>query len=118
MSHKFVLVVSDEEEDKHGEITVLETADEAERLIETLLEAGYDRERMQMFFGAEAEFETTYRPVVSLVDGEVAGEAQPEPSLAGNGNGRSASPDRLSSLFPSARGEASDLYISGCEAAA
>jgi hypothetical protein len=118
MSDKFVLMVSDEEEDKHGEITLLETADEAERLIETLLEAGYDRERMHVFSGAEAEFETTYRPVVSIGDGEVAAEAQPEPVQAGNGNGRSASSVRVSSLFRSTRDDATGVYISGCEAAA
>ena len=118
MSDKFVLVVSDEEEDKHGEITILETADEAERLIETLLEAGYDRERLRVFSGAESRFETSYRPVVSIGEGEVASEAQPAPVKAASGNGRSADSVRVSSLFRSTRHDATEIYISGCEAAA
>ena len=40
MSDKFVLVVSDESDRKHGEISVLNTAHETERLVETLLDAG------------------------------------------------------------------------------
>ncbi len=69
MSDKFVLVVSDENDRKRrGEISVLDTAHETERLLETLLEAGFDQERIRVFTGSEAEFVTTYRPVVSLAD--------------------------------------------------
>ncbi len=69
MSDKFVLVVSDENDRKRrGEISVLDTAHETERLVETLLEAGFDQERIRVFTGSEAEFVTTYRPVVSLAD--------------------------------------------------
>ena len=38
MSDKFVLVVSDEKDGKHGEISVLDAAHKIERLVETLLE--------------------------------------------------------------------------------
>ncbi len=68
MSDKFVLVVSDESDPNHGEISVLDTAHEAERLVETLLEAGFDQERIWVLMGSEAEFVTTSRPVVSLAD--------------------------------------------------
>ena len=68
MSEKFVLVVSDESDSKHGEISVLDTAHETERQVETLLEAGFDQERIRVFTGSEAEFVTTSRPVVSLAD--------------------------------------------------
>ncbi len=68
MSDKFVLVVSDESDRKHGEISVLDTAHETERMVETLLEAGFDHERIRVLTGSEAEFVTTYRPVVSLAD--------------------------------------------------
>ncbi len=68
MSDRFVLVVSDENDRKHGEISVLDTAHETERLVETLLEAGFDQERIRVLTGSEAEFVTTYRPVVSLAD--------------------------------------------------
>ncbi len=68
MSDKFVLVVSDNSDGKHGEISVLNTAHETERLVETLLDAGIDQERIRVFTGSEAEFAVTYRRVVSLAD--------------------------------------------------
>ncbi len=68
MSDKFVLVVSDESDRNHGEISVLDTAHETERLVETLLEAGLDQERIRVLRSSEAEFVTTSRPVVSLAD--------------------------------------------------
>ncbi len=120
VSDKFVLVVSDESDGKHGEISVLDSAHEAERLVETLLEAGFDQERIRVLTGSETEFVTTYRPVVSLADEanpttvparpasdqaepevvEVGAEAEGEPVEANSGNGRS-----MSSLFRSARDE-------------
>jgi hypothetical protein len=68
MSDKFVLVVSDERDDKHGEIAVLDNAHETERWVETLLDAGFEQDRIRAFTGSEAEFVTTYQPVVTLVD--------------------------------------------------
>ncbi len=44
-SDKFVLVVSAESDRKHGEISVLNTAHETERLVETLLDEGFGQER-------------------------------------------------------------------------
>ena len=111
MSDKFVLVVSDEKDDKHGEISVLDSAHETERLVETLLEAGFDQERIRVLAGSEAEFVTTSRPVVSLAD-----EANPtielEPVEAAGVNGRS-----VSSLFRSARDDTFDPVLSASEAA-
>ncbi len=118
MSDKFVMVVSDKSDGKHGEISVLNSAREVERLVETLLEAGFDQERIRVFTGSEAEFATTYRPVVSLADeanqtaeprrparnhGEpeatdINAEAEVEAVEAHSGNGSS-----MSSLFRSAR---------------
>ncbi len=120
MSDKFVLVVSDENDRKRGEISVLDTAHETERLVETLLEAGFDQERIRVLTGSEAEFVTTYRPVVSLADEanktteparsasdhvepeatEINAEAEAEAVEALSGNGSS-----MSSLFRSARDE-------------
>ncbi len=118
MSDKFVLVVSDENDRKRGEISVLDTAHEVERLVETLLEAGFDQERIRVLTGSEAEFVMTYRPVVSLADEanktteparsasdhvepeatEIEAEAEAEAVEALGGNGGS-----MSSLFRSAR---------------
>ena len=68
MADKFVLVVSDEEDGKHGEISLLDTAHETERLVETLLEAGFEQDRIRVFAGSQADFVTVYRPVVHLID--------------------------------------------------
>ncbi len=120
MSDKFVLVVSDENDRKRGEISVLDTAHETERLVETLLEAGFDQERIRVLTGSEAEFVTTYRPVVSLADEanqtteparsasdhvkpeatEIEAETEVEAVGAHSGNVSS-----VSSLFRSARDE-------------
>ncbi len=132
MSDKFVLVVSDEKDDTHGEISVLDSAHETKSLVETLLEAGFDQERIRVLAGSEAEFLTTYRPVVGFIDKanqtaerdrpasdwaepeyvEVGAEADGEPVEAGSGNGRS-----VSSLFRSARDDKLEVYMSASEAA-
>ena len=138
MSEEFVLVVSDESDGKHGEISVLDTAHETERLVETLLESGIDQNRIRVIAGAEAKFETIYRPVVSLFDEanetaeldrpvsdkagleatEVRAEAEREAVKAHSGNGRSRGSVRPSSLFRSARDDdAIDVYTSASEAA-
>ncbi len=127
MSDKFVLVVSDENDRKRGEISVLDTAHEVERLVETLLAAGFDQERIRVFTGSEAEFATTYRPVVSLADEanqtteparpasdhvepeatEIEAETEVEAVEAHSGNGSS-----MSSLFRSARDEKPVIFAS------
>ncbi len=138
MSDKFVLVVSDEKDNKHGEISVLDSALETERLVETLLEAGIGQERIRVLAGSEAEFLTTYRPVVGLFDRpnesaeldrpinekalleatEVRAVAEREAVKARSGKGRSRGSVRPSSLFRSARNDdAMDVYISASEAA-
>lgn len=53
MDNKVIVLVADPGDPKHGEIVVLDTTAEAERLVETFLEAGYERERIRVFAGAE-----------------------------------------------------------------
>ncbi len=138
ISEEFVVVVSDESDGKQGEISVLDTANETVRLVETLLESGIDENRIRVFAGAESEFETTYRPVVNLFDEpsesaeldrpfsnkarleatEVRAVAEREAVQAHSGNGNSQGSVRPSSLFRSARDDdAIDVYISASEAA-
>ena len=120
MSDRFVLLVSDENDRKHGEISALDTAQETERLVETLLVVGFDQERIRVLTGSKAEFVTTYRPVVSLADEanqtteparsesdhmepeatEIEAETEAEAAEVHSGNVSS-----VSSLFPSAREE-------------
>ena len=127
MSDKFALVVSDESDRKHGEISVLDTAHETERLVETLLEAGFDQERIRVFTGSEAEFVTTSRPVVSFCGEanqtteparfesnpvepeatEIEAETEAEALGAHSGNGSS-----VSALFRSARDEKHVIFAS------
>ncbi len=48
---KAIVLVADRDDAKYGEITVVDDLRKAERLVETLLEAGFDRERIQVFVG-------------------------------------------------------------------
>ena len=45
MSEAVIVVVSDLDDAKHGEINVVENLQKAARLVETLLEAGFDQTR-------------------------------------------------------------------------
>ncbi len=48
---KAIVLVADRDDAKHGEITVVDDLRKAERLVETLLEAGFNQERIQVFVG-------------------------------------------------------------------
>ncbi len=77
MSGKMIVLVSDLDDARHGEITVVENPIKAARLLETLLEAGFEQERIRVFSGAEMEMQVTHRPVVALV-----GSDQPQENTA------------------------------------
>ncbi len=68
MSGKTLVVIYDQEDDKHGEISITESPQKAARLVETLLEAGFERDRIRIFTGGEMSMQVTHRPVVALVD--------------------------------------------------
>ena len=68
MTTKFIVLVADRDDPKHGEIVVVDTTAEAERLVETLLEAGFERERVRVFTGSEMEAQVSQRPKVELVE--------------------------------------------------
>lgn len=86
MSNAVIVVVSDLDNSAHGEINVLDSPQKAARLVETLLESGYDQERVRVFAAEEFQMQVHHRPVVSLMatdDGESAGgepatEEQPQ----------------------------------------
>jgi hypothetical protein len=68
---RIIVLVTDKGDSKHGEVSVLEDPEKAERLVETLLEAGFEQERIRVFSGRASEFKISQRPVVALVaDGE------------------------------------------------
>ena len=68
MTTKFIVLVADRDDPKHGEIVVVDTTAEAERLVETLLDAGFDRERVRVFTGTEMEAQVSQRPKVELAE--------------------------------------------------
>ncbi len=69
MSGKTIVIISDLDDPKHGEITVVEGAHKAARLVETLLEAGFEQQRIRIFTGDEMDMQVTHRPVVALISG-------------------------------------------------
>jgi len=80
MSNRVIVMVSDLDDAKHGEISVMEGPHKAARLVETLLEAGFDQARIRVFTGDEMEMQVTHRPVVALVNGDA--EASPDETPA------------------------------------
>src|SRR3990172_5847725 len=84
MSTKMIVLVGDKEIEGSTEITVVDTAEQAERLVETLLEAGYAAARVRIFAATENGFATTYRPVVSFLaeDDTPAAEGAPRQTPA------------------------------------
>ena len=66
MAVAVIVLIEDRDDPKHGEIAVLEDMRKAERLIETLLEAGFEQERVRVFTGSELDMRVTHRPVVAL----------------------------------------------------
>ncbi len=74
MSDRTIVVIYDQSDDKRAEISVLDNAHKAARLVETLLEAGFEQERIRIFTGAEMEMQVTHRPVVALVGDEAPEE--------------------------------------------
>ncbi len=80
-NEKIIVLVSDRGDSKHGEISVLDDPRKAEQLVETLLEAGFDEDRIRVFTGQASEFEVKHRPVVALANEgeEVSPAAVTEP---------------------------------------
>ncbi|HUF54518.1 MAG TPA: hypothetical protein VMR52_12195 [Dehalococcoidia bacterium] len=77
MSNTIIVVVSDPDNAARGEINVMETPQKAARLVETLLESGYEQERIRVFSAEEFQMQVHHRPVVSLMTAE-GDEAPPE----------------------------------------
>src|SRR2546427_4550708 len=69
MSNRMIVMVSDLDDPKHGELSVLESHEKAARMVETLLESGFEQERIRIFNGDEMGMQIAHRPVVALVSG-------------------------------------------------
>lgn len=70
MADRVIVMVSDLDDGQHGEINVFEDPEKAARLIESLLESGYEQERIRVFNGDEMAMQVSHRPVVALVGPE------------------------------------------------
>ena len=70
MPAKLIVFLENSGDQRFGEVSVFDTAAEAVHLVETLLEAGYDPQRIRVFAGAEMEARVSLRPVVALVSGD------------------------------------------------
>ncbi len=66
MSGRIIVLVSDLDDASHGEINVLESGEQAAHFVETLLESGFEQERIRVFGGDEMGMQVHHRPVVSL----------------------------------------------------
>ena len=65
-SKKVILLVTDVGNPSHGEIQEHSDPEEASRMIETLLDSGYEQDRIQVFTGTKSEIAVAYRPVVTI----------------------------------------------------
>ena len=102
MQTKIIIVVTDTDDEKHGEISVVDDVKRAERLVETLIEAGFGQERIRVFSGRELDIQVSQHPVVSLIKGEGEAEDSTEEGQEPEEDAGSAeSGVRFSSLFRS-----------------
>src|SRR5436190_24330778 len=94
MPEQVMVIVADPDDPKHGEINVVENAQKGARLVETLLEAGFDQARIRVYSGAEMDMRVRHRPVVALVSGDAnegAGPSDDQAADKDNGNSEDAS---------------------------
>jgi len=85
VSDQIMVIVSDLDNDKHAEINVIEGVQKAARLVEALLEAGFDQARIRVFVGGEMGMQVRHRPVVALVADDEGSKSAPD-----DGVGKSA----------------------------
>ena len=76
MSNKVIVMVSDLDDASHGEINIMESPEHAARFVETLLESGFEQERVRVFDGDELQMQVHHRPVVNLLTGVRSGQKE------------------------------------------
>ncbi len=104
MDDTIIVLVSDKDDSKHGEISILDDPQKAERRVETLLEAGFDESRIRVFNGRSSEFQVNHRPVVALVDGSSEGTRRP----AADGKSREGKDEEPAATVESREGKAEE----------
>lgn len=76
MSESVIVVVREGDDARRGEMWVLQAPQEAATLVESLLEAGLEEDRIRVFAGGEMQMRVTLKPLVSLL-----GDAGPNEEL-------------------------------------
>lgn len=97
---KTILFVFDNDSENFGEIKLAETRDEAERLLESLLDSGCREERIRAFTGDEVPMRLSFRAVVSL--GQQLSPQSDDVSVAGDNEDSESPPGRKDALPTSA----------------
>ncbi len=83
MATNMVVMVLDPDDAKRGEITIVNEPREATRIVESLLESGYQQDRIRVFSASPLEMRVVQKPVVSFVAADVSTpEPAPEPQQA------------------------------------
>ena len=85
---KVIVITEDLDDSERRDVAILNGSAEAERLIETLLEAGVAQERIRVFTGAEVEMEVSQRPTVTLAEGNGSKTTARDRSIARSGDGQ------------------------------
>ncbi len=103
MSSTVIVVVADLDNSAHGEINVMESPDKAARLVETLLESGYEQERVRVFTAEEFQMQVHHQPVVSLTMPADRGAEEKKPKTASaKGKGKAGQQEHAPAVEASA----------------
>ena len=80
MTSSVMVMIEDPDNAKHGEMKVLSGPEEAARHIESLIESGFEQNRIRAFYADRMEMQVSHRPVVALVAGEGPPATEREPA--------------------------------------
>lgn len=106
MANSVMVMILDQDNSKHGEVKLLSGPEEAARHIQSLIESGFEQNRIRAFYADRMEMQVSHRPVVALVGAERSVAAEPETvSNDDNIDLRTAEPVLVSAGAASARSE-------------
>ncbi len=82
MAANLIVMVLDQDNPKRGEISVIEDAHQAEQMVASLLEAGFEQERIRVFSASAVEVQVVHKPVVSFISEGTPASAEESSSEA------------------------------------
>ena len=94
MSNEVIVLVSDLDDANHGEVNTLGSQEEASKLIESLLESGFEKERIRAFQAKKIALQVSHRPVVALVGGGQPAAVDSDSELSAEKGDESPEPER------------------------